>query len=335
MKVQKIVFASLSVLAFASCSGGGISSTSSVGDSNQSSSGLAEPIELLPDNHFENGFIAYPATRAHLDGSYPENDWNSNVYLKYDENTPNPSWQVQQIGCIHDLNDVYNPMTGAMPAYEDPYYKFEGESNYVYVDPEGGEIILGLNASKDYDAPRQSGDWSHLLLQNVLTNSVKVSELTSLHFTIDFELQVERKMTDEEYNPSLHTAQFLAYFIVQSNATLDAGDYFWFGVPFYDYRYPNIDESVMIDGRSQMPIYQMSNRVIDPDGIKLNHKYSLDLNLIDLFGDALLACQQKENRFLNSTIDDFSITSMNIGWEVPGTFDVAAKFSNFSLKGMM
>ena len=167
----------------------------------------------------------------------------------------------------------------------------------------------------------------------MLTNSVKVSELSSLKFTIDLQLQVENKMSEQEYNPSIHTAQFLAYFIVQSNATLDAGDYFWFGVPFYDYRYPSIDESVMIDARSQMPIYQMSNRAIDPNGVQVGKEYQIELDLIDLFSDALLACQSQEDRFLNSTIQDFSITSMNIGWELPGTFDVSAKFSNFSLTG--
>ena len=320
----------LAALALCSCAPSQSSSKHS-GSSEPSLSGTT--VELLPDNRFQNGFIAYPGTRAHLDGSYPENDWNSNVYLKYDEDTPSPSWQLQQIGCINDLNDVYNPMTGTMPEYEAPYYKFEGASNYVHVDPSAGEIVLGLNASKDYDAPRQTGDWCHLLLQNVLTNSVKVSELSSLKFTIDLQLQVENKMSEQEYNPSIHTAQFLAYFIVQSNATLDAGDYFWFGVPFYDYRYPSIDESVMIDGRSQMPIYQMSNRAIDPDGVQAGKEYQIELDLIDLFSDALLACQSQEDRFLNSTIQDFSITSMNIGWELPGTFDVSAKFSNFSLTG--
>ena len=328
MKNKAFALLSLSLVA---CSCGPSSSSSSAPSSSESRlSGTT--VELFPDNHFENGFIAYPGTRAYSDGSYPENDWNSNVYLKYDENTPSPSWQLQQIGCVNDLNDVYNPRTGAMPEYEAPYYKFEGASNYVYVDPSAGEITLGLNASKDYDEPRQSGDWCHLLLQNVLTTSVEVSELSSLKFTIDFELGVENKMGDD-YNPSIHTAQFLAYFIVQSNATLDAGDYFWFGVPFYDYRYQNIDESIMIDGRSQMPIYQMSNRAIDPEGIKLNHQYEVELDLIDLFADALLACQNQQGRFLNSTLSDFSITSMNIGWELPGTFDVYARFSNFSLKG--
>lgn len=336
MKLKKVLLIGSGLIGLTSCVGGGgssVASTDTQTTDTTSSLPVSKTIELLPDNHFENGFIAYPGTRAHLDGSYPSNDWNANVYLKYDENTPNPSWQLQQIGCINDLNDIYNPMTKKMPDYEAPYYKFEGVSNYVYVDPNDGEIILGLNASKDYDAPRQSGDWCHLLLQNVLTQSVKVSELESLKFTIDLELEVERKMTDEEYNPSIHTAQFLAYFIVQSNATLDAGDYFWFGVPFYDYRYKEIDESIMIDNRSQMPIYQMSNRGIYDGGFELGREYNIELDLIDLFADALLACQNEEKRLTNTTIDDLSITSMNIGWELPGTFDVQAKFSNFSLMG--
>ena len=203
MKLKKVLLIGSGLIGLTSCVGGGGSSATSIDTQTTdttSSLPVSKTIELLPDNHFENGFIAYPGTRAHLDGSYPSNDWNANVYLKYDENTPNPSWQLQQIGCINDLNDIYNPMTKKMPDYEAPYYKFEGVSNYVYVDPNDGEIILGLNASKDYDAPRQSGDWCHLLLQNVLTQSVKVSELESLKFAIDLELEVERKMTDEEYD---------------------------------------------------------------------------------------------------------------------------------------
>lgn len=312
-------------------------STDKIPSSAPSSEMEGSTVELFPDNKFERGFNALPGNKSFLDGTYPENDWTDNVYLKYKDESPNPSWQLQQTGCIYDLNDVYNPLTGTEPAYEDGYYKYTGVSNYVHVNPDIGEIVLGLEASKEYEHPRQAKEnWPHLLLQNSLTETLSISELSSLDFTIDLTLKAENKMDEKDYNPSLHTAQFLMYFVVTSNSSADAGDYFWFGVPFYDYRYPKaIKETAIIDngtsGNTGKAIYQMGNASMDPTGFKLNHPYKISINLIEKFGDALLAAQ-KLGRLTGTTINDLSVQSMNIGFELPGTFDVEARFSNFSLK---
>lgn len=302
----------------------------------ESNSSVPQVIELFPDNKFEYGFNAFPGNKSFDDGSYPENDYMDNVYLKYTKDAPNPIWQLQQTGCIYDLNDFYNPITEKYPEYVDGYYKFEGVSNHVYVNPSIGEIKLGVEASKEYQHPRKDREnWPHLLLQNALTEQVTLSELSSLDFTIDLNIHCENKMADSEYNPGLHTAQFLMYFIVNTMSDVDSGDYFWFGVPFFDYRYKATKPTAFIDngtsGNTGKVIYQMATDKIDPNGFQLDHDYSISLNLIEEFQDALLATQ-KLGRMTNTTVNDLSISNMNIGFEIPGTFDVEATFKNFSLK---
>ena len=36
--------------------------------------------------------------------------------------------------------------------------------------------------------------------------------------------------------------------------------------------------------------------------------------------------------FQNTEFSDLKITSMNLGWELPGTFDVAVSIENFSIQ---
>lgn len=293
-------------------------------------------VELFPDNHFTRGFTAFPGNKSFENGTYPENDYTESVYLKYQAEGENPVWQLQQTGCIYDLNDIYNPITKKYPERVDGFYQFEGVSNHVYVNPDTGEIKLGLEASKEYEHPRKDREnWPHLLLQNALSETITLSELDSLDFTIDLTLHVENKMESKDYNPSLHTAQFLMYFVVNSMNANDAGDYFWFGIPFYDYRNTKASKpTAMIDngtsGNTGKVIYQMGTEKIDPSGFKLDHEYQISLNLIDEFQDALLETQ-KLGRMTSTTVDDLSISNMNIGFELPGTFDCEADFKNFSL----
>lgn len=311
------------------------------GDPTDSATGGGAPkeIELFPDNHFANGFNAYPGNKSFEDGTYPENDWTDNVVLKYDENTSGTSWQLQQAGCIYDLNDIYNPITKAYPERVDGYYQFNGVSNYVHVNPDIGEITLGLNASKEYEHTRKDKEnWPHLLLQNMLTENISIAELESLTFTIDLEIGCEMKMPESEFNENLHTAQFLMYIIVNTNSAMDAGEYFWFGIPFYDYRYKSaMKPNAMIDngtsGNTGKVIYQMGNQDFAPNGFELNKKYSIEIDLIEKFQDALAAAHSLD-RMLNTTLEDLNIANMNIGWELPGTFDVYSTISNFSLKAV-
>ncbi|MEE0690910.1 MAG: hypothetical protein UCJ13_08745, partial [Bacteroidaceae bacterium] len=47
-----------------------------------------------------------------------------------------------------------------------------------------------------------------------------------------------------------------------------------------------------------------------------------------------LAHFKDQGLFSDSDVEDFAFTSMNFGWEVPGTFDCALQAKDFSLKGM-
>ncbi len=332
--MRKIFALSLSFLLLVSCGSNPTEGTEE--NTGHTEEPMPKEVQLLPDRHFERGFNALPGNKSFDNGTYPENDYTDNVYLKYTADGDNPIWQLQQTGAIYDLNDIYNPITKKYPEKVDEYYRFDGVSNHVYVNTDKGEIKLGLEASKEYEHARKDREnWPHLLLQTALTEQLTLADFSSLDFTIDLNLHVENKMEDSEFNSNLHTAQFLMYFTVNSMNPADSGDYFWFGIPFYDYRNKKASKpAAMLDngtsGNTGKVIYQMGTEKIDPDGFRLDHDYQISLNLLDEFQDALLETQ-KLGRMTSTSVQDLSISYMNIGFELPGTFDVEATFSNFSL----
>lgn len=126
----------------------------------------------------------------------------------------------------------------------------------------------------------------------------------------------------------------MPYIYVYSNATLDSGQYMFFGIPIYDYRYKVMDEKGMIDagtaGNTGNFIYQMSTFDYLPNGLQVGREENIEIDLIQSVSNALILAQSY-GKLTNSTINDLYITSMNIGFEIPGTFDCSIELSNFSL----
>ena len=297
----------------------------------------SKTVQLFQDNTFAKGFTVSSADRAFENASAPENRWTLDANLLYgDASKKTICWMVRQHGCIYGLGDVYNPTTTAQPTLEDSYYTFRDTSKRLAVSPSRGSVIMELNASKEYQHPRKAMEgWPHLLLEQGLSETIQINELSALDFTVDLTmLKIENHMEEGTYNPNLHTCQFLMYFVCNSASSLDAGDFLWFGVPLYDYRYAVIPESGQADagtsGNTGKFIYSLSTESYLPDGVKVGVKNSIRLNLIHSFGTGLALAHDK-GYLVNTTVDDLSISYMNIGFEIPGTFDCAMQMDNFSL----
>jgi hypothetical protein len=68
-----------------------------------------------------------------------------------------------------------------------------------------------------------------------------------------------------------------------------------------------------------------------PNGLQVGVNNQINVDLIPYFARALMLAKEK-GALLNTTVEDLYLTNMNIGYEIPGTYDVSITIQNFSLK---
>lgn len=338
MKKHFLSLPLLAVLALFAC-GGDPSSENGSETNSQGASG--QIVELIADPKFEHGINVTAADRSFKDGTIPENRWTLDSRLSYNGNDNDRyAWTMRQAGDIYGLGDVYNPTTDAKPVEENGTFIFTDPSKSAQINPTAGTFRYELNASKEYEEPRKSMEgWCHFLLEEGLNETIQISEIDELTLSVDATLdKLENHMTEEEYNPDLHTCQFLIYFICNSAASLDAGEYLWFGVPIFDYRYKVMEEYGNVDagtaGNTGKFIYSMSTESYLPNGIEVGVKNSICVDMKEAIGHGLVLARQN-GKLQNTNINDLSIGYMNMGYEIPGTFDSAMTIGNLSLKAKM
>lgn len=333
MKAKHFIIPLMTICLLSSCSPSDTNSSSSSSSQQDDSS-----YQMISDNKWEEGFSCNPGNGSDPDtGYFPENRWGNTIDLTYKDNA-SPIWIMSQHGDIYSLNDHYNKYTGDRSVENiDGYYTFYDESKKVAANPTTGALYLELNASKEYNRPRKSGEqWPHLLLNQGFKKAVQMEETTSVVLTADMELKKFEDHMDGQANPSTHAAQFLMYLVVKSNNSAEDGGFFWFGIPFFDNRYPNgVPESGLVDaggaGATSKFIYGMpSNEYIDDGILQLNKKTHIEIDITTYIAQGLLLAQQN-GYFTKSTYKDLCFQSMNIGYELPGTYDIGVEISNFAL----
>lgn len=335
--MKKLLFISLFGLVCSSCFSTSITTT------NPSSSPAIDDskYQMIIDNRFEHGFDVSPGSGSNPDtGWFPEERWTKNVDICPTQGDT-PIWMLSQHGDIYSLNDHYNKYGGdryntTVPD-EDGYYTFYDESKKVSVNPSKGACYLELNTSQEYERPRKSGEqWCHILLNEGFQKAVQVKEIDECILTIDLTMKKFEDHMNGLADSSLHATQFLMYLVMKSNNPAEDSGFFWFGIPFFDNRYPNgLPESGMIDaggaGATSKFIYSMpSADYMEDKTLILNKTCSIEVDIKPYILNGLILAQEK-GFFLNSTFEDLCFQSMNIGFEIPGTYDCGIEMSNFSL----
>ena len=84
----------------------------------------------------------------------------------------------------------------------------------------------------------------HLLLERNFTEAPFLKDVEKLTYAIKSKLLFCENKTGEEYTPGLPTAQVTLFLTIQNRNEQSTayGDFFWFGLPLYDYRYEDIPE---------------------------------------------------------------------------------------------
>ena len=280
--------------------------------------------EILVDPSLERGVVLL-APQA-VDGKAVPVDT-----FYFGKTSKEPVWRLCQWSCRHDLR-------GAQASDTEYGVEYASES-LTMARSSDGVLTMKLDASKEYQKPRTADEpWAHILIETDLP-FIPVNDYESLELTYSMRILKCDNLTGDDYNPTIHAAQALGYFHLTNNNP-QSEDYrmgMWLGVGLYDNREPGgMLQKVMshLDKGTQTYIYCRPSACFFGEGTDFAdgawHPAKVDVR--KTLGEAL-AHFKAQGLFSESDVEDFAFTSMNFGWEVPGTFDCAVQVKGFALKG--
>jgi len=201
-------------------------------------------------------------------------------------------------------------------------------------------LDLRVDSWPEYDGQaRQAGQpWPHLLVDQSLSQRPSLAELFQLQFHIEAILRYAYQYPSPDYAPSLHCAQYHVTFILQNlnESSAGYGDFLWFQVPLYDSRWqippPYISQDTA-DPSAKL-IYNPGGQAYTSETLHDGYWLTVDKDLRLLLLDALQAAWDRG--YLQDSQDpaDYCLSSIIIGWEVPGLNEVEIQIRNLSLQAI-
>ncbi|UCD50977.1 MAG: hypothetical protein JSW27_26065 [Phycisphaerales bacterium] len=247
-----------------------------------------------------------------------------------------PLWRLCQWATKYSLADA-PCITGSQG---DVSYQNEGKRVVV-----GGpasphrDLILEIRGQAEYGAqPRHAGEsWPHLLVEQDAPRPFQIDALERLTLSVHLRLlYCTDHMAAADYNAGLHAAQFQMFFIVKnvSPQAADHGDYFWFGVPFFDNRYDSPPAYMAKDaGKSDATgkfIYTVAARAVGIRPLTSGQWVDVETNLLPHIQSGL--AEAVARGYLKAGHErDYAVVNMNLGWEIPGTFDAAMQVRDLEI----
>jgi hypothetical protein len=223
---------------------------------------------------------------------------------------------------------------------------YENEGKRVAVgrsDSPNRGLTLEIRGSAEYGSrPRKQGEnWPHLLVEQDALRLRALDELSEVRLRIRVRLLYSKSgMPAAEYNPGLHAAQFQMFFIVQNirPGSADRGNYFWFGVPFYDSRYDIPPAYQAADaGKKDATgkfIYTVAGQALGETPLKTGQWLALDVDLLPHIVKGLR--EATASGYLKSSdLHNYAVANMNLGWEIPGTFDAAVQVQDLEISAVL
>ncbi len=198
------------------------------------------------------------------------------------------------------------------------------------------DLELTVNASAEYGerARRADEPWVHLLVEQAIDGAPSLAILRRARFRIEARLRASRLHRTDDYSPDRHAAQFQVFLAVQNRnrASPGHGRLVWFGIPLYDDRRRIPPEHKTQDtGGTGMFIFTPPGSTYTRDSAHDGGWVRVDHDLVALLREAVEAAWAKGFLTESRDLADYGITSINLGWEVPGTFDVAMQVRGLSL----
>lgn len=285
-----------------------------------------DTVSLIADPFFEQGLVLVRASEPSPGKLNP-----------FKTNNVQAFWKIAEWGTNYFLSDQNRTEMNNIVCYrnEGKYLKLQKLDTIM-------GVTMGVIASNEYDHPRVlNQDWPHLLLEQEFISKKLLKDLTSLSLKFRGKLNISNKiMNDKDYNPSLHAAQFQLFLTVQNgnSDSVHFGDYFWFGVPFYDSRNRIIEEYAAQDAAKEDATGKFIYIVGSKDFMQGTFHDKKWMNIdVDLYPSIIKGLELAKSRgyLVGSDFEDLQISAINMGWEVPGTFDVEFEFEKFDLQAVV
>ncbi len=281
--------------------------------------------ELIKDNLFRRGFILWqPKPGQHV--PYGQ--------LEGFDKKAEPIWGLAQWSSKFPLdpNWVTSGAEGALLCSNSAKSIRVGRTGTPHAD-----LSLAVNTAVEYGAKaRQAGNpWVHLLVEQQFDPPARLQELSAARLHVEGRLLRSRNLHQNDYSEKIHAAQFQIFFTVQNRNRQSAGngDLLWFGVPIYDnrQRFPKAFAAQDFGGTAKF-IFTPKAKTFVADSAHDGNWIVIDKDLLPLMRDALEAAWARGFLLASKEFGDYYIGGMNMGWELPGTFDVEMQVRNLSLK---
>lgn len=286
-------------------------------------------LQLINDGTFSQGFYLQPVSNGCgciLDFGLPDRQ----TY----------SWKIAQHFSRYDMT-----RSGTFAANPDGSRVYQNPGKRVTLTQEGSSVItLEVLGSAEYLHPRRLGEpWPHLLIEQDMTSDY-IDRYISLPFSMSLRNDYLRNCMGTENDPDLHCYQVSLFFVMQNRDPLSPGfgDFFWFGIPGYDSRFDVRDCYIAMDSgkddASGKLIYCLGGAEwysahYDTDP-KSGRWATVKADLLPFIREALTEAH-KRGFMMKTSFKDLQFRSMNLGAEVPGTFDGAVSLKDLSLQGIL
>lgn len=303
-------------------------------------------VELLGDLNFSRGFSV---TLFHANSS------NGNLagYLDYDGNKAEGSnvWCMAQWGCTKDMvADGAFERNGSVISYNDG-------GKFLRVDSsKTGVITLGIKGSEEYTRDKDGNirertdsteNWPHILIEQSV--NADTSGCEHIYMEVDYKVTKCDSLVDRELYPvntELNAAQF-QWFITLTDMNPDSESYgqsMWFGFSMFDTRALNGTPAgfASYDGGKEdntgLFIYMLSLQSVagqQPDSVNIptavvGKDVSVKVDILPYIKQALKIARQN-GAMTGANADQLKIGSTNIGWELPGNYDVEVDISYLNM----
>lgn len=302
--------------------------------------------ELLFDLNFSKGFSV---TLFHANSS----NGNLSGYLDYDgaKAEGDNTWRMAQWGCTKDM-----VKDGALTR-EGSVFTYSDGGKYLQVDSsKTGCITLGIKGSEEYtrdadgnirERTDSTENWPHILIEQAV--NADTSDCEHLYMEVTYKVTECESLVDRELYPlntDLNAAQF-QWFITLTDMNPESESYgcsMWFGFSMFDTRALNGTPNgfASYDGgkedNSGLFIYMPSLQSISmqqqgsvnvPTSV-VGKEVSVKVDILPYIQQALKIARQN-GAMTGASADQLMIGSTNIGWEIPGNYDVEVEISYLNM----
>lgn len=276
--------------------------------------------EVIRDNSFRRGFILWePKPGKHI--KYGE--------LRGQETNATPIWGLSQWSSRFPIQAIVEQST-------DGSLVFSNAAKSITLQPREADLAFAVNSAVESGPEtRKAGEpWVHLLVEQEFEKPPFLHTLAAAKFHLEARLLRATNLHRGDYDPGLHAAQFQVFFTVQNRNRLSAayGDFLWFGIPVYDNRHRHPPEFKSKDfGGTEKFIFTPAAVTFTAASAHDGNWVVIDRDLLPLMREALEMAWAKGFLSGSKNIADYAIGGMNMGWELPGMFEVALETRKLSL----